>query len=161
VTTNPQESQFDLSPDFRQGLEALQEAVEGTDEPLDADVRPVAKNDNKIVVRIGEFDLGKFNVSDVTYEHDHAVVYVQIPQTFPTGANAKGLAAVPPLKRADSSDLENNPDCSDGLADAIESATDHDDDVEDYSYNWNTLTANEPEDMEKFLRVAREFLREG
>jgi hypothetical protein len=150
----------EFSRDFQEGLIALQEAVEETDEPVDADVRVVATNDNKNVVRLGEYDLSKFELSEVDYAHDRTVVFVQIPQTFPTGANAKGLAAAPPLERDDHADLENNPKWSDGMANAIGSATDHDD-VEDYSYNWNQLDFHHPEDMTQFLKVGREFLRQG
>lgn len=151
-------SSVQLSRDFQEGLTALEEAAAERTPPMDSDVQVVGKHSGNIVVRLGVFPTDSVRPE---YAHDEYVVFVRIPEGFPTGASGgKGFATAPPLEREDRPDLQNNPSWGDGLARAVERDADVDD-VESYSYNWQNVTMDTPEDMTEFLGVAREFLSRG
>lgn len=146
----------ELSRDFQEGLDALEEAVTERNSPIDNDVRVVGKHGANVVVRLGIWPTDLFRVE---YAHDEYVVFVQIPDSFPTG-QGKGFATVPPLEREDRDDLVNNPGWGDGLARTVEREANLDE-AESYSYNWENVTMGSSEDMTQFLGVAREFLSRG
>lgn len=146
----------DLARDFQEGLEALEEATAERKPPMDSDVRVVGKHGANVIVRLGIWPTDLFRVE---YTHDEYVVFVRIPEAFPTG-NGKGFATVPPLEREDRPDLENNPGWGEEFARAVEREASVDE-AESYSYNWQNATMESPEDMTEFLGVAHEFLSRG
>jgi len=149
---------IELSRDFQEGLEALEAAAAERKPPMDTDVRAVGKHGGNVVVRLGVWPTDSFRPE---YSHDEYVVFVRIPEAFPTGGSGgKGFATVPPLDRDDRPDLENNPGWGDGLARTVEQEAGVDE-AESYSYNWEHATMQTPEDMTEFLGVAREFLSRG
>lgn len=145
-----------LRSDFRDGLEAVRDAVAERCAPVDEDVRPVAENGTDVIVRLGIWPTDRYCVD---HRPDEYVVFVEIPERFPTGGG-KGLATAPPMDRADQGGLVNNPDWDDGMVAAIQNSTSVDS-AESYSYNWKNASMNEPEDMVTFLSVANEFLAKG
>lgn len=144
-----------LPRDFQDGLAATREAVEARNRPLDADVRPIADHGTNIIVRLGVWPSNRYKVE---YKHDEYIVFAHIPKRFPTGGG-KGMITCPPLKRSDGP-LTNNSDWDNSLPPLVVRNTDAES-AESYSYNWNKVTMNQPEDMVKFLRVADEFLSRG
>lgn len=149
----------DLRDDFVDGLYALQTAVEDRTQPVDADVKAIGRDADDIVVRLGVWRTDPIRRSGVEYVHDEYVVYVRIPQHFPTGVEGgKGFVSAPPLDRG-TGELNNN-EWRPQLGDVVEQETDHDD-AQAYSYNWENVSFTDAEDMVKFLDVAGEFLRQG
>lgn len=144
-----------LEPDFRAGLGALEAAVAERNPPTDEDVRLIGKHDTNVVVRLGIWPTD--HIAAVDYEHPEYVLYVQIPERFPTGTG-KGFVSSPPLERRDRSNLSNNP-WQQSLAQVVEQETGQK--AESYSHNWANTSMNVSEDMVKFLDVADEFLSRG
>lgn len=146
----------DLSQDFEKGLSALRAAVSQRTPPLDADIRVIGTDRNNVVVRLGVYPTDRYPT--VEYAHDEYTVYVRIPEAFPVGSG-KGFATAPPLERDDGG-LSNNPDWDNQFKQTVQRETEHED-VESYSYNWENAVMNVPNDMEKFVDVADEFLSQG
>lgn len=144
-----------LSPDFEEGLSALQAAAAQRTPPMEEDVRVIGVDRDNVVVRVGVYPTDRYRPE---YAHDEYTVYVRIPKSFPVG-QGKGFATAPPLDRKDGA-LTNNPDWDNQFRQTVASNTDHDA-VESYSHNWKHAGMNTPGDMEKFIDVADEFLSRG
>lgn len=147
----------DLSRDFLDGLDALQDAVEARVPPVDEDVRPITEHRGNVVVRLGKWPTEKYERVGVEYVPSQVTVFVQIPPQFPTGSG-KGFITSPSLERADREGLNNNP-WNDQLASAVGDEVGGEADA--YSHNWSNTAMNQPEDMVKFLDIAEEFLSRG
>lgn len=152
---NPEFDESALDREFQDGLSALRDEVGSREIPVDHDVRPIATVGTDVVVRLGRFPTDSFPPD---YDDDEYIVFVKIPERFPTG-DGKGFATIPPLSRSDRN-LANNPWSSfhETIADRLNVNEDR---VQSYSHNWEHTNMNQAADMVKFLDVAEEFLARG